>query len=227
MIFGVRREWTLKTGKEHTRLKKILELIPDDIQLILDVGCGRGDISKIISEHKKCEVVGVDIRFSPETIKLLMPVQCDLEVGFPFKDNALPCIFAGEVIEHIYDTDFFVKECYRILKPGGHLILTTPNLVSLENRARILFGQKPPIIKTRVKSRGSRVHIRYFTFKELRELLRDHNFIIERYFTGGVKFLPEGDSEIYRLKKISDVLGRVFPNLGHDLIVKAKKEFSF
>jgi SAM-dependent methyltransferase len=52
-------------------------------------------------------------------------------------------LIASEVIEHIVNTEFFASEMHRILKPNGHVILTTPNLYYWLNRLKFLFARTP------------------------------------------------------------------------------------
>ena len=61
----------------------------------------------------------------------------------PAIDEEFDVIIAADIIEHIVDTDEFVKEIYRILRPDGWLIVTTPNLAFWLSRIRLLLG-KPP-----------------------------------------------------------------------------------
>ncbi len=54
--------------------------------------------------------------------------------------DSVDLVFAGDIIEHIIDTDLFAKEISRVLKPGGHAIITTPNIAMWTNRLFLLFG---------------------------------------------------------------------------------------
>jgi len=64
----------------------------------------------------------------------------DISKGFPHDDESFDIVFASEVIEHIFDTTYFLKECRRVLKKDGLLILTTPNIASLGNRINLVLG---------------------------------------------------------------------------------------
>jgi len=66
----------------------------------------------------------------------------DFEGGFPFTDAAFDIIILNQVIEHIRNLDVFVAELARILKPGGHLLLATPNLASWTNIAALICQQQ-------------------------------------------------------------------------------------
>lgn len=106
--------------------------------------------------------------------------------------HSVDLILAVEVIEHVYDPDAMLAFCRRLLRPGGVLLLTTPNLSSLVSRLSLLLGWQP--LDTEVSTvtrfgfpgatRWSVVgHIRVFTFRALLEFLRFHDWRIERAYT--------------------------------------------
>lgn len=68
---------------------------------------------------------------------------CDLEHELiPFSDNEFDFIMASEVLEHFrFHPSIFFKEVSRVLKPGGHLIITTPNLIRLNNVLKLIAGR--------------------------------------------------------------------------------------
>lgn len=58
-------------------------------------------------------------------------VRADAAFSFPLRDGAVAGLFMGELIEHIYGTGRLLAECHRVLRAGGCLVLTTPNLAAL------------------------------------------------------------------------------------------------
>jgi SAM-dependent methyltransferase len=58
-------------------------------------------------------------------------------------DEKYDLIFAGEIIEHLYNPDGLIASCLLALRPGGHLVLTTPNLACFYNRVFLLLGWSP------------------------------------------------------------------------------------
>jgi 2-polyprenyl-3-methyl-5-hydroxy-6-metoxy-1,4-benzoquinol methylase len=100
---------------------------------LLDVGCGNGillermrslgwDVQGVEVDHKAAQVgkrtFGVDIYIGTlEKIK--------------YHNASFDAITLNHVIEHVSDPIGLLKECYRILKPSGHLVAVTPNLRSL------------------------------------------------------------------------------------------------
>jgi 2-polyprenyl-3-methyl-5-hydroxy-6-metoxy-1,4-benzoquinol methylase len=75
------------------------------------------------------KIIGVDIQRGAE-------IEADLNKKTPFKKNSITNIIAADVIEHLLKPFEFLKECHRILKPKGKLILTTPNAISLNHILR-------------------------------------------------------------------------------------------
>lgn len=116
---------------------------------------------------------------------------CDLGTQrLSFKSDSLDLIYMAEVIEHIYNTDHALKEIFRVLKTGGHLILTTPNLSAWYNRVLLFVGIQPIgtevstefIFGRKFRSLGQNNrpvgHIRVFTKWSLIDFLTYHGFKI-------------------------------------------------
>jgi 2-polyprenyl-3-methyl-5-hydroxy-6-metoxy-1,4-benzoquinol methylase len=97
---------------------------------IVDVGCGAGRLKRYLSGYFE-HYVGVDvIRYEgfPEDCEFL---ETDLDTGrIPIPDGAVEVAVAAETIEHVENPRKFVRELARIVKPGGWVILTTPNQLS-------------------------------------------------------------------------------------------------
>ncbi len=96
--------------------------------------------------------------------------QCGLE-PCPAADHSFDVILCCELIEHLVNTEFFIKELHRILKPGGKIILTTPNLFYWLNRIKILLGIIPydyPGVSSEFKSSPgiNPVHLRMNSIQE-------------------------------------------------------------
>src|SRR4030042_2054336 len=95
---------------------------------ILDVGCGRGDFAK---EFKGLglNVYGIDReKGSSETLEGIEIRLGNIESdSFPFDDKMFDFVFSKSVIEHLWRPDNFIKEIYRVLKPGGRIILMAPD----------------------------------------------------------------------------------------------------
>jgi len=119
---------------------EILENCGERKGKILDAPAGSGDISKKLQDVG-FEVYAADI--APESFKPL-DLQCkkvDLNCNLPYEDDFFDYILSSNGIEHLEDQYTFVRECYRILKPHGKLLITTPNILNLKARvANLLLG---------------------------------------------------------------------------------------
>ncbi len=207
--------------EEHwVRYQEILKLLkkylPNESVEILDVGCGPGQLGKLILKEGYKNVWGIDI--SDESLRLaeqkgLKTKKVNLEENFPFGENIFDCVIASEVIEHIYDTEHFLDEIKRILKPSGILIITTPNVASLGRRLMLLVG-KNPILEYKLS--GGAGHIRYFTFRDMAHLLREKGFILVEQKSDTINILPSG-------KFSQRWLAKIYPTLGRCILSVARK----
>ncbi len=100
-------------------------------QRLLDVGCGSGEF---LSKARSCgwEVVGVEI--DPKAIKICQRRGIDVRIGSIDSLDASREKFDGitirHVIEHLHDPITVLKNCYKLLKPGGWIWIETPNMNS-------------------------------------------------------------------------------------------------
>jgi len=110
---------------ELQRYDLILENIKKGI--ILDLGSQEGKLHKFLKENiNNSQIIGIDI-VKNENVDIVH----DLNEIFPFEDNYADTIIAGEIIEHLLNPFLFLKECNRVLKKNGVLIISTPNMTSL------------------------------------------------------------------------------------------------
>lgn len=95
---------------------------------LLDLGCGRGDFSKAFA-NQGLAAEGADIeQTKSEIISGINVKHFDLEkINYPYPDNHFDVIFSKSVFEHIDDPTVFLNEQKRILKPGGRMIILTPD----------------------------------------------------------------------------------------------------
>ncbi len=91
---------------------------------------------------------------------------------FPYSDASFDTVVCSEVIEHLkYDPAHMLREINRVLKPGGRLILTTPNITSVMALHRLLSGLHPQVWSVYTGTDGDR-HNREYTPGEIRRLLQ-------------------------------------------------------
>ncbi len=106
---------------------------------LLDVGCGRGDLLPFVLRH--CDrYVGCDVVQYSEFPANTEFRKVDLDTGkLPFDDDAADIVVSAETIEHLENPRAFIRELTRVLRPGGLLIVTTPNNLSLLSKLTLLL----------------------------------------------------------------------------------------
>ena len=135
---------TYRTRAQHGLGRTLLQAIPSDITTILDVGCGMGEFSDIM-ENLGYDVFRVDgadhcVRYNHE--KGHKCDQIDFEFGtLPFATNMFDAAVSLDVIEHLWNTDHYLSEIQRVVKPNGYIILSTPNYNYLRYRILCSIGK--------------------------------------------------------------------------------------
>ena len=184
---------------------------------ILSVACSVGIYESVLVKNGY-EVHGIDgaknALQEAEKRGLLIKTG-DVNKPLPYHNATFDCVFAGDVIEHLFLVKPFLNEISRVLKPNGIFVVTTPNLAALNDRIRFLFGASPrnvaPIHEYLY------LHIRPFTFKSLRDTLQNNGFKVEDFKSNIVELYIGKHS----LK--SRTLAKLFPELGLTLVIKARK----
>jgi len=114
---------------------------------------------------------------------------------FPYPDGYFSTVLCCELIEHLTeDPMHLMSEVNRIVKPGGHLVLTTPNIGSLRGIAAIMEGYHPGIFTAYIRPRAAGEvearHNREYTPKEIERLLANSGFTVTRIETGPFRQTP-------------------------------------
>ena len=119
--------------------------------------------------------------------------------AFPYSAESFDTVLCCELIEHLFtDPMHMMSEINRILKPGGHLLITTPNLGSLRAISAILLGYHPSFFPAYIRPRregeeAEARHNREYVPMEVQHLLTNSGFEVVRLETG--EFLDEPHPE--------------------------------
>ena len=123
-------------------LAKIREISPEIQGKYLDIGAGHGELIRLLSREFSLQPTACD--YTQELMRV--PGICvdvvDLNTdALPYPDASFDLITCTEVIEHVEHYRRTFREMFRILRPGGTLVVTTPNVLNLRSRIRyLLFG---------------------------------------------------------------------------------------
>jgi len=138
--------------------------------------------------------------------------------AIPWPDESFDVVLASEVLEHLsFHPARLFSEAARVLKLGGRLIVTTPNLIRLNNVAKMLLGRS---INWDIRDNyWDGAHRREFTAAELRELVKGSGLTLE-----SVEFKNFNYPNIsWPVKLLNRAAGLIFPGRRGNLIVVAGK----
>lgn len=171
--------------------------------LVLDVGCGDGSAAATAAPHLAGHrLVGVD--WSQDALRRARArvghvVRGEFgRGGLPFADGCADAVLFSEVVEHLVDPDGALDELRRVLRPGGHLMLSTPNLAAWYNRGLLLAGVQPVFSEVSLRGihgrPGTEVvgHLRLYTARALRSFLTASGFTDVRISGAPFHGVPRG-----------------------------------
>jgi SAM-dependent methyltransferase len=150
---------------------------------VLDAPCGAGALCQALTQAG-FEVWGADVDPGCGARLFLKErfLPADFNTHLPCADSSMEAVFCVEGIEHLENRYAFLREAFRILRPGGTLVLTTPNIVSLRSRVRFLgsgFFHKDPR-PLNESARHPLHHIGLSTFPDLRYGLHTSGFVLTK-----------------------------------------------
>jgi methionine biosynthesis protein MetW len=153
----------------------IVDLIPETSQTVLDVGCSVGALGRMIkNRNPACKVFGIEINWemAAEAEEHFDQVVVgdieELELGTCFGDQMFDSIIFTDVLEHLKDPWETLKKFSCMLKPSGVIIISLPNISHYSTIINLVFKDHWPY-----RDRGihDRTHLRFFTLKNIMELL--------------------------------------------------------
>lgn len=197
----------------------------------LDVGCQIGQFIKLVQARHRIEATGIDNFDASDAVEVCRKyfrLRIDTpeevfdgswrylsrwvdKVGFAI-DERFGFISALEILEHMVDTDAFLKECHDHLEISGCLVLSTPNINSLRNRLQVPFGAYPNGLEYRTLIH----HVRLYNVSALKSHLCEHGF--ELVALAGVNFLPIRFMKYRVVRAIDRQLADLFPSLCGNII---------
>ena len=187
--WGYEPKFFLDVEHRYTKMHRLLRERYGDLagKRILDLGLSRGLLLERFRHYAGVELGGIEIdpaEIEHARTRGLEPLQHFVNVfdgnvitaRLPYEDASADAVLAGEILEHVVDTEGFLREIHRTLAPGGALVLSTPNIFWAKHRVRLLFGRYPDALEYRSRYGTDFGHVRIFGPDQLRELLAEAGF---------------------------------------------------
>lgn len=190
---------------------------------ILDVGCGDGSFSYYIKD-KFGRLYGAEISEKAAHIAQKQGVFTtitDLNSSLSYKVNTFDAVTCLDVIEHLPDPRLLLAEIYRVLRPDGKLVLTTPNFRYFRNLNKLIFKGTFPHTSPDTFVWGGG-HLHYFTRKDINTLLERVGFKRIKFFINNDQFRLSRKRNLIRLLTGEKTFGEWFCG---SITISAHKEF--
>ncbi len=181
----------IKANAAKNTHKVVAELLREEknCRTVLDIPCGAGAFSELMS--------GSGITVYSADCENLFEIRdghfetADMNKTFPYRDGRFDAVVSIDGIEHIENPFNFIRECGRVLRPGGVCIISTPNISSLRSRWRWLWTgfhnkNKTPLDETNPNPLH---HINMMSFPRLRYILHSNNLRISKITMNRIKLV--------------------------------------
>ena len=209
---------SMEEGFFPEKLRTLGSLMEKD-KTVLDLGCNNGWLGEFLADKFNCVVDGADI----SSIQIESAKKLRNKYVFDLNDEIWPIdqqydyVIFIDVIEHIFDTDQFMANARKLVKPEGHIIFSTANVASLGRRWKLLFGQNPYL----EVSKHQRInlfpapavgHIKYFTLGNMEAMAEFYGFKVE-------KIVPSSLCGYWSNK----IIEKLFPSFCWHIFLKCQK----
>ena len=217
----------------YTKMHRLLGERYGDLagKRVLDLGSSRG---LLLARFPDSERVGIEIDPDERARSAEHGIEAvehfinafdgnRMTARLPFEDASADVVLAGEIIEHIVDTESFLREIARVLRPGGAVVLSTPNILWWKHRLALLAGRYPDALDYRTRYGDDFGHVRIFTPTLMRALLEETGFVDVAVLgkrLGPISSLTRPPAAVARgLDRLADRL----PSLSDHLIAYARR----
>lgn len=166
---------------------------------ILDLSCGEGELLSLLA-NEGCAVRGTHFRSEDYIVEnrerlATIPITdgVDLQRPIPLPDASYDVVIMTEVLEHLESCYHVVREARRLLRPGGYLVFTTPNVYRLHSRCQFFLTGRHKLIRRPVgwdlkPEDLYAYHISPLDFPLFHTLLHQQGLVLEKLLFTRVKW---------------------------------------
>jgi SAM-dependent methyltransferase len=233
----------------YAALRSGLSYLPDRPVTLLDFGPYPGTLLRLVramDPDRTVRLIGAGLMTRPEFVQYMKEV-CGADIltvnldpaaaqfrakaypeQVPVPDGSVHLAFALEIIEHLTGPFHLLAEAFRVLKRGGHLVITTPNVTRIGNLFKLIVGRSP---NDRLAPPGYdnpddewRPHAREYAMGELAQMLDRTGFeVVERRFFLGEDTQDCARRPTQRLVDLAKVPFYVIPHFRGSLLIVGRK----
>lgn len=225
----MRKKWNMQYFNKHAN-KNLISLIDEEENAeirVLEVGCDCGaTLIEIKNRFPKSKVFGLEIN---ERAANIASKYCDVrvknieEMDLQFALNSFDYIIFGDVLEHLRDPEKIVNYCKTLLKEGGCILTSIPNLMNVSVIKDLINGN----FTYTETGLLDKTHIHMFTYYEIVRMFSRCNYDIEEIRT---VILPQFVDKEYvdKLMQLSSVKERaLFETFQYVVKARAKENLLF
>jgi SAM-dependent methyltransferase len=194
---------TFEATEDENRRVILSALQPQPGATLVDLGCGDGrwtlEVARRIGGARTIGVELIKPLADAAEANGVEVLRASLAEPLPLDDHSVDVVHSNQVIEHLVGTDLFLSEIKRILRPGGHAVVSTNNIASLHNIVCLFMGWQPTPMHVSDEvivgnpmnfadghtGAAGQMHLRIFTGRALAELASHHGLAVELDRTAG------------------------------------------
>jgi len=215
-VRGLRDVWI--KSRYLSSLFEVAGKLPLDLRTarFLDVGCSKCDALLALQKMGINNLTGINLfaydlewlsngahfeQYFGDSVGKIKYVVCDVDKEpLPFENSSFNVVLLFDIIEHLHDPEKILKESYRVLSPGGLIVISTPNAANLRNRVYAIFGRSTYYSLDKWLTESERIndggfrrfigHVREYTMKEIEFTIRKYGFkdiLLRRYYASHIQ----------------------------------------
>lgn len=201
-----REKWKFNLNYSCFSRKELLDMLEEPTAPsynLLEIGCSCGaTLLAAKQRYPEINLYGIELDEAPAQIAshFAHVIQADIEKYLDYPDNFFSCILIGDVLEHLHNPWQVLKNLKRILKKGGRLVVSIPNVMHISVISSLLKGnwtyQDAGIL--------DRTHLRFFTKKEIIRMFSDAGYTITRMAATQLQLTDEEEKLTANLLKLGE-----------------------